>query len=469
MFISRRGERDLSHTSSFIRHNMREQQQQDADKELFARQFNASPTVSSIDPPIPDLWILDPTANPHAGISRLCWGWRSDLEVAVRASDAKSVRKLIQSHSRMDVRIYSECCDLVGKAAARGDLATVKLLIEQVRCDVDGLHFSKHNACKKKNNNNSSINQYPKQFRAIRFNRGYNGCTPLYGASQGEPGADLEQCAAVAKYLLDRGADPMLPNDAGITPLFIAAVNNAFPIVEDMIHTGKCNVHHAIPDGETPLSIVKTTAREYPQYLPLLDLLESAGKDENASATTVNHVEKTLLDEAIKRKKLGNDSFKKREYNNAIDRYGRALEVLKGSNSSESSQVAKIKELSVILHSNQAEAFLKLHAFAMAKKACEEALALDPNHAKSMHRQERAIQAAQQYQVAETRFQKYHQDFLAAAEEHDFVRGADIAMKMKKLAADQLDPYKQVNAMLLHVEMCFHQASLVISLIDVHY
>ena len=153
---------------------------------------------------VPDSWF---TQDPDSDIVRMCWGWRSELEVAVRESRSARVRKLIAGHDVMEVRCFIESRMLLEKAASLGNLEIVKLLVEEGGGDVDGMR----RGC-------------PDGWEKCRRGSGYNGCTPLYGAAQGGPDVlgNLDGRTAVVAYLLARGADPMVVSDKGITPLFIA-------------------------------------------------------------------------------------------------------------------------------------------------------------------------------------------------------------------------------------------------------
>ena len=219
--------------------------------------------------PIPDSWSTDPSADASAKILRLRWGWRSDLETAVRQSDAEAVEQLLLAHSFAEVNTFAECSLLLGKACSRGSLRIVELLVEEAGCDIDSHH-------------GRSSRQF-EQMDIVRASRGYNGCTPLYAAAQGEAGAPIDDRTAVANYLLERGADPMLESNGGPTPLFIACVNNALPIVQRMLDSGRCDVTRPIKDCETPLTVVRSCVADgsrgpegFPEYRPMLELLEAA-------------------------------------------------------------------------------------------------------------------------------------------------------------------------------------------------
>ena len=157
---------------------------------------------------VPDSWF---TQDPDSDIIRMCWGWRSELEVAVRESRTARVAKLIAGHDLMEVRCFIESRTLLEKAASLGNLDIVKLLVEEAFVKgIDGIDGMRRGC--------------PDGWEMCRRGSGYNGCTPLYGAAQGGPDVldNLDGRTAVAAYLLARGADPMVVSDKGITPLFIA-------------------------------------------------------------------------------------------------------------------------------------------------------------------------------------------------------------------------------------------------------
>ena len=267
---------------------------------------------STLQPTVPDSWF---TQDPDSDIVRMCWGWRSELEVAVRESRPQRVRKLISAHDFMEVRCFIECRTLVEKAASLGSLECVRLLVEEGGGDVDGM-----------------LRGCPDGWDECRRGGGYNGCTPLYGASQGGPVAEksygrpgsLDGRAEVAAYLLGRGADPMARSDVGITPLFIACVNNAYPIVKLMIESGRADIAAAIEDGNTPLAVARNCVSQgFVDYSPLVELLQetlaSVGRDTDSR--------EDVLSVAIRQKEAGNAKFKSGRYGEALACYTRVLDL----------------------------------------------------------------------------------------------------------------------------------------------
>ncbi|KAI1722124.1 serine/threonine-protein phosphatase 5 [Ditylenchus destructor] len=80
-------------------------------------------------------------------------------------------------------------------------------------------------------------------------------------------------------------------------------------------------------------------------------------------------------DEAERQRQRGNDFFKKRLYNNAIDCYSRALDM----------------HVSSVVLSNRAQAYLNLHKFENAYIDANEAVALNPNNVKALYRRAMAL------------------------------------------------------------------------------
>jgi ankyrin repeat protein len=94
--------------------------------------------------------------------------------------------------------------------------------------------------------------------------------TPLLYAAQSN---DL----AMARLLLDAGADPNLANLYGVTPLWLAATNASAPFVELLLKHG-ANAAGALPSGETPLMAAARAGDAVS-----IDLLIKAGADPNAA------------------------------------------------------------------------------------------------------------------------------------------------------------------------------------------
>ena len=89
---------------------------------------------------------------------------------------------------------------------------------------------------------------------------------------------------------------------------------------------------------------------------------------------------------ALAAKERGTAAFRKGKWKSAANEYGAALE-LYGVRALSSEQRAE----QVILHSNRAEAFLKLDEYQAARECATAALEIDPAHAKSLYRRARAL------------------------------------------------------------------------------
>lgn len=89
---------------------------------------------------------------------------------------------------------------------------------------------------------------------------------------------------------------------------------------------------------------------------------------------------------ALAAKERGTAAFRRGEWESAAGEYGAALELCVGRALSREQRAEK-----VTLHSNRAEAFLKLDEYQAAREEATAALEIDPAHCKSLHRRARAL------------------------------------------------------------------------------
>jgi tetratricopeptide (TPR) repeat protein len=88
------------------------------------------------------------------------------------------------------------------------------------------------------------------------------------------------------------------------------------------------------------------------------------------------------LERAAQRREAGNAAFKAQNYQEAITQYQASLSVLNAVYGSDSVTA----DLKAAVHSNVAACELKQNRFNEARKACDEALKLQPTHTKAMFR-----------------------------------------------------------------------------------
>ena len=370
---------------------------------------------STYQPGVPDSWF---TQHPDSDIVRMCWGWRTELETSVRESEPKRVAEIIAANDFMKVG------------------------------DVDGMH----RGC-------------PSGWDESRRGSGYNGCTPLYGASQGGPVAQrnqgpgsLEGRAQVAAYLLKHGANPMAKSDKPhqITPLFIACINNALPIVKLMIESGRADVAAAIPDGNTPLAAVRSCVSEgFDEYRPLLKLLEA----ELAASSSVPNESDGQLAVALSMKEAGNRSFRASEYSQAAVTYKRTIELCEQVRTCAGADLAACDELQVTAYSNAAAAYLHLGRSYSAEKFCEAALKLQPDHTKAKARLEAARKASRAYEADFLRPYRELMDRVnTLAAKGQYPQGAEAARRAAAMAAGVSDGLLEAKAYASLSEMCLAHA-----------
>lgn len=89
------------------------------------------------------------------------------------------------------------------------------------------------------------------------------------------------------------------------------------------------------------------------------------------------------LDQALSSKEAGNEHFKKKEYQKAVECYSNAL-----------SQCPQDHECKAVFLKNRAACYLKLQQYSLALCDCTQALSITPNDAKALYRRAMAYQAA---------------------------------------------------------------------------
>ena len=381
--------------------------------------------------------------DPSRAIPRMCWGWRTELENAVVAADAAAVTRLLDSHARADVVEFAESRLLLHKAAGfgggQGCAAIARLLID-MGASVDG------------------INGIPADWERCRRDAGYAGSTPLYCASQ----EGLHEVSyfkhvfaclcfiylilQVGVLLLTEGADHMAKNDAGLFPLFMACSSNSMPIVAAMLRTGNANVLARVPDGHSPLSLVRRCAADQSQYQPLLKLLTTAIPDGDVVPTS------TLADVAAI-KAEANGRFSDGDFEGARRLYQTAL-AQSSALGSDSDDVAAAAKLQVVLHSNLAEALLKLGRPHRALKECEYVLAtLNVAHAKTRDRAARARMAVEEQRALGARVN----DALAASQDEAargaYGKAAEACDLAEAITVEKRDPVLQAGVLCRKAEL----------------
>lgn len=112
---------------------------------------------------------------------------------------------------------------------------------------------------------------------------------------------------------------------------------------------------------------------------------EEASEGREATGPLVALDEATYAS-ALAAKERGTAAFRRGEWQSAAGEYGAALELCVGRALSREQRAEK-----VILHSNRAEAFLRLDEYQAAREEATAALEIDPAHCKSLHRRARAL------------------------------------------------------------------------------
>lgn len=74
--------------------------------------------------------------------------------------------------------------------------------------------------------------------------------------------------AETLTLLIQNGADPTLPNELGITPIFAAVTRHHFPVLRVLVGLGKVYVNEENSEGEVP--IVYAVEGGYPRMTELL-------------------------------------------------------------------------------------------------------------------------------------------------------------------------------------------------------
>lgn len=146
-------------------------------------------------------------------------------------------------------------------------------------------------------------------------------------------------------------------------------------------------------------SILSTTSTESlsSSSVPVQSTSTGSGSKSEDGLVKGNDIEgddiitKKMKDEADKVKEIGNDYFKKGDYEKSIKYYSEAIE---------------IDNKSPALYANRAFAYLKTEAYGLAAQDANAAIALDPNYVKAYYRLGSAHLALSKYKLALSVFKR---------------------------------------------------------------
>ena len=245
---------------------------------------------------VPKSWFVVPKGS--RGRHTLCWGWRTNLEIAVKRGDADVVEIIANAPPRsMDyldymahVWIMCEARILLRRAAERGLLDVSIVLLDACHVTVDGIGYGK--------------TPFGSIFlRGLQEEAGSQGMTPLLVCCHPEnhqteattqqkrlEGVTEIKLNQVGLMLLERGADPIAPawpQNKGVTPIFMAAINIKMELVRVMLQNPRVDPSEPIGDGNSAISlltsIVETKQHSWKTYRSMLRLLK--GKDNGKTST----------------------------------------------------------------------------------------------------------------------------------------------------------------------------------------
>eukprot|EP00963_Diacronema_lutheri_P012210 scaffold1671_cov344-Pavlova_lutheri.AAC.39 len=106
--------------------------------------------------------------------------------------------------------------------------------------------------------------------------------------------------------------------------------------------------------------------------------------------------------QTVVEKEKGNEAFRKRQFERAVDRYTKALDAAE----KDDTQVENKSKWNATLRTNRAQAHLRLGQFPMAKMDCQQAVQAEPTHAKAWYHGAMACFRMEDFENAKTWFQK---------------------------------------------------------------
>ncbi len=309
---------------------------------------------------------MDPMEAIRAGRS----GWRSQLEEAVRAGSPGPTRRILAAHPRHEALMYIEARGLLAKlvkeaGGTAGALDTIQQLLA-FGVSVD-------------------LSADPVYRQALI----QSGCSD----SNGRWSTPMNWAACLGytqlvDVLLEAGAETEKKNGRGCTPLFMAACNGHRECCAALLRAG-ANPEAATLDG---MGLTPITIAEQAGHMVIAEELREALAGQE---TSPDH--QVWIAQALRLKDQGNAALKGGNMCAACKCYGAGLQHLEGGAAVGHGLVsgAEAKGLRVTLLSNRAEALLKItgHDVVVCRLAgndCVAALELDPGHAKSQRRLQRA-------------------------------------------------------------------------------
>ena len=87
---------------------------------------------------LPVRWYSQPPDDPNSWRPSELLGWRTNLERALLREDEAKVNEIVNKRNANDIREFVECRMLLTKAAKRGLITAMKLLIEKCNASVEG-------------------------------------------------------------------------------------------------------------------------------------------------------------------------------------------------------------------------------------------------------------------------------------------------------------------------------------------
>lgn len=230
-------------------------------------------------------WAVPPGSKPR---DTLCWGWRTNLEQAVKRGDAAMVRMIARTppdvatmlfRHAAEVHLFAETQMLLQRACLRAHVGAAEALFDVCFVRVDA----------------ASLKQGPTAWRRLAQSRGWAGETEMLGCCYkvGSPVLQLDDVApedaasqadldATAEMLLRHGASPTaLGGTKNVSPLFMAALNANARLVGAFLAAG------ADPDapigdgtGNTPRIACRSCFEESgnDEYAPVVAMLDNAAR-----------------------------------------------------------------------------------------------------------------------------------------------------------------------------------------------
>ena len=195
--------------------------------------------------------------------------------------------------------------------------------------------------------------------------------------------AAKSQSKALALLLAARG-DPHARNNGDSTPLSTAVMAGSAECISLLLTAG-ADPSLADEFGDTPISLATRAKRD-----DLVALLGRSAGDATAPASTPATPTPTPAVSTAENKMAGNAAFARKDYEEAIEWYGKALasvsQILTGEGDTPPSEAAEAIETAAALFSNRSASYAALQMFDLALDDAERAVQLRPKWAKAHSR-----------------------------------------------------------------------------------